>query len=114
MSIATTILVVATLIGLYYIGMIGYDLYAAKMLEQQSDIDAEESIDVSDQLNDFESHTIQNQDESTVKKRSFISWISKGLSSDKMKRLQEDAAKGTENEELKNIMFMCDSTAEPV
>ncbi len=37
--------------------------------------------------------------------------MSKGLSPEKMSQLMEDAATGTPNAELKNILFMCDKVA---
>lgn len=110
MSLITTIIVVMALITLYYIVMIGYDIYVEKMRNDETEASNEEPIDVTDQLQDFESYDISRQEDSN-KKKAFVSWMSKGLSAEKMSRLMEDAATGTPNAELKNILFMCNQLA---
>ena len=108
MSIATTIIFVVVIIGIYYASMIAYDLYTEKMKHDQSEVSAEEPVDVSDQLAGFESYDISNQDETAQKKKALISWMCKGLSPEKMNSLMQDAVDGTPNADLKNIIFMCD------
>lgn len=112
MSLTTTIILVMAAIFLYYVVMICYDVYVERMSMNEAEAVNEEPIDVSDQLQDFESYDISKQDdESTTKRRAFVSWICKGLSAEKMNRLMEDAASGTPNAELKNILFKCNQLA---
>lgn len=107
MSIATTILIVAGVLALYYVGMVAYDLYAAKMAKLQSDAQQEELIDVSDQLDQFTSHDVNAPNEESVKKQSFLSFICMGLTPQKMNQLMDDAATGTPNSDLRNILHKC-------
>lgn len=107
MTIATTLFIVLGLLGLYYIGMVSYDMYADKMSKAESEETVEESIDVSGQLGDFASYDVNRPDEETERRRSFESFFCKGLTPEKISSLMEDAAKGTPNEALGNILFQC-------
>ena len=107
MTIATTLFIVLGLLGMYYVGMIAYDMYADKMSKAESEESREESIDVSGQLGDFTSHDVDRPDEETERRRSFESYFCKGLTPEKISSLMEDAAKGTPNEALGNILFQC-------
>lgn len=107
MSIATTLFIVIAGLLLYYIGMVSYDIYADKMSKLESDEAKEEAIDVSDQLDNFSSLDVNKPDEDVQKRKSFESFVCKGLTPEKMNNLMEDAAKGTPNETLRNILFMC-------
>lgn len=107
MSIATTLYIVIGGLLLYYIGMVSYDMYADKMSKLETDESKEESIDVSDQLENFSSLDVNKPDEEIQKRKTFESFVCKGLTPEKMNSLMEDAAEGTPNETLKNILFMC-------
>lgn len=107
MSITTTILIVIGALALYYTGMVGYDLYADKMSKAEADEAKEESIDVSDQLDGFASYDVNKPDEEIEKRRTFESFVCKGLTPEKMNSMMEDAANGTPNEALRNILHMC-------
>lgn len=107
MTIATTLFIVLGLLGVYYVGMISYDLYADKMSRDESEETKEESIDVSGQLGEFASHDVNRPDEETERRRSFESYFCKGLTPEKMSSLMEDAGKGSPNETLGNILFQC-------
>ena len=109
MSFAVTFLIVSGAVIVYYASMIAYDLYAAKMATAESEEAKEIPIDISGQLEGFESREINSidTDEEFVKKKSFVSFLCMGLSADKMNNLMEDAASGTPNAELKNILFKC-------
>lgn len=111
MSFSTTILIVIGATLLYYAGMITYDLYVADKLKSESDENREELIDVRDQLQDFKSYDVNTPDEETRKKRSFETFFCKGLSAEKMSHLMEDAAMGTPNAELKNLLIRCEKIA---
>lgn len=107
MSIATTLFIVIGCLFLYYAGMVSYDIYADKMSKAEADEAKEEPVDVSDQLEDFSSLDVSKPDEETLSRKSFESFVCKGLTPEKMNSLMEDAAEGTPNETLKNILFMC-------
>lgn len=109
MSFALTFLIVSGAIVLYYVGMIAYDLYASQVAKAGSDENKETPIDISGQLDGFESRDVNNADtdEETAKKKSFVSFLCMGLTANKMNELMEDAASGTQNAELKNILFKC-------
>lgn len=107
MTIATTFFIMLGLLGLYYVGMASYDMYADKMGKGEPEEAREESIDVSGQLGDFASYDVNRTDEETERRRSFESFLCKGLTPEKMSSLMEDAAKGTPNEALGNILFQC-------
>lgn len=110
MSIATVILIVAGLLIAYYVAMVSYDLYSAKMAKLNSDAQQEELIDVSDQLDQFVSQDVNSPDEDMVRKQNFLSFVCKGLSPQKMSQLMEDAAEGTPNADLRNILFKCNQS----
>lgn len=107
MSITTTLIIVIVGLFLYYAGMVSYDLYADKMSKAEADESKEEAIDVSDQLDNFSSLDVMKPDEEIQRRKSFESFVCKGLTPEKMNNLMEDAAKGSPNETLKNILFMC-------
>lgn len=107
MSFATTILIVTVAILLYYVTMISYDLYMANIAKSQTEGKEEELIDVKDQLQDFQSYDVNTSDEETDRKKSLESFICKGLSPEKMNQLMIDAAEGTPNVELNNMLFKC-------
>lgn len=109
MTLLTTIFIVLFLVIIYYVGMISYDLYAAKMAKLKEEENREVPIDVSGQLDDFESQDIDNQSEDDMRRKTVVTWICKGLSAQQMNRLMEDAVSGTANADLKNILTLCDN-----
>lgn len=107
MTIATTLFIVIGVLAIYYIGMVAYDLYADKMSKADAEDAKEESIDVSDQLDGFASYDVNKPDEEIQKRRTFESFVCKGLTVEKINSMMEDAATGTPNETLRNILHMC-------
>lgn len=109
MSISMSILLVLVAALLYYLCMIAYDLYVAKMTSLESEEFKEVPVDVSEQLDDFISYDVDpTTDSEHENRKSFENFICKGISPTKMNELMEDAATGTPNADLKNLIYKCD------
>lgn len=104
MSFISTLCIVALIIIFYYVGMIGYDLYVDNQKKQQAEENTEVSIDVTDQLDSFQSYMISKEDKDGNVHKKFNSVLCQGMTPEKWNRLMNDAAEGSPNAELNNIL----------
>lgn len=106
MSFISVFFIVLAFLAVYYAGMVVYDIYVDNQAQAEAEVNTEIPIDVSDQLEGFESCDIIKPEDSTVRKQKFIQWLSQGLTADRMNSLMYDAAEGLQTPVLSNICYM--------
>lgn len=106
MSITTVLIIIIGLLILYYVGMIAYDLYMDKLKSESESSEKEETIDISDQLDDFESIEISRTSDSDT----FANKVMKqclGFDADTIGQMMDDAGNGKHNAGLNNLLYLC-------
>lgn len=104
MTITTAIIITLAILVVYYSITITYDLYAARLAKAAVDEDNEEIINITDQLDDFQSIPVNNDDREVKIEQNFKNALMGGISADHAHMLMEDAANGTRSQELDNIL----------
>ena len=105
MSITTAIIITVAGLVLYYCFQIGYDLYLDSLAQANKDEDKEKAIDISGQVEGFESVPVNNQKVEESVFRKFQHVLSLGVSAEKMNRMANSIAEGSDVRELKNMLF---------
>lgn len=108
MSVTTVLLIVGGLLLLYYAGMISYDLYMDKLKEANAETAKEELIDISDQLDTFDTLDINTPSRSSQPApRKSPSLACQGLRAEQISDLFSIVAEGSDNETIENLRFDC-------
>lgn len=106
MAISTTILITIGLLAIYYIGMISHDLYLQKIAQAIKDDDNEMAVDISDQVNDFQSIPVNKPEEENTTQNRFENLLRAGITAEKASRFMDSIADGTPLKELENVMYI--------
>lgn len=107
MSVLTVVIIVATGLVLYYVGMVGYDLYRDKLSEANAETAGEELIDISDQLDSFDTLDVNPSPDQQKRVKKSVSKICKGLRAEEISGLMTQIAEGSQNETIENLRFEC-------
>lgn len=106
MGPSTAILITLGLLAMYYVGMMSYDLYMDKLAQVKNDEDNEEAVDISEQVQDFQSIPVNKPEEQDAKRNRFENLIRAGITAEKASRMMNSLAEGNPAKELENVAFI--------
>lgn len=107
MSFLSILIPLVGLLLLYYAGMIGYDLYIAKLKKATTAGNTESEIDISDELEGFAPIEVNRKEENPSAPVATCC----GMDIENLRSLMESAANGKAFEGLDNISYKCLSAA---
>ncbi len=106
MGIATSILITLGCLTAYYVGMITYDIYRDKLAQASNDEGNEEPVDITEQVQDFQSIPVNKPEEQEAKKNRFENLIRAGITAEKASRMMQSLSEGNPAKELESVMYI--------
>ncbi len=106
MGISTAILITLGLLAAYYVGMIAYDMYLDKLSEANKEEDNEEAVDISEQVQDFQSIPVNKPEEQDEKRNRFENLLRAGITAEKASRMMNSISEGNPAKELDSVVYI--------